>query len=630
MSQALPFLLAGPILRRVTANSVALWAVTSKPCKLSGSLFSDDVTFLAEDQGQIETKQIKVGERVYLQLIDIAPADALPENTTLYYDLQARSEGQSRSLTDYAPHLLYANQAYLSFEYRPTIKSALHGSCRKPHHPSEDGLLTVDDQLSRCIADNIARPSLLMMTGDQVYVDDVAGPMLVAIHQLIKTLGLYDEEWEHEDASSSEELFTHPCCYYQRENLLPKIIEDERLYKAFIAAKKKPVFTSVNAHNHLITFAEMMAMYLLVWSESCWSLVDLDNHTINPEFEIKYQEETRALLEFKAGLNKVQRCLAHIPSYMIFDDHDITDDWNLTRGWEELAYGNPFSKRIIGNGLIAYLLCQGWGNAPEKVAPLMPFWQKVNHQGNLVGQDDFIDELLNFNEWNYNLDTTPIVVVLDTRTQRWRSESNANKPSGLMDWESLSELQQTLMGHEAVIMVSPAPVFGVKLIETVQRIFTFFGKALMVDAENWMAHQGSANVLLNIFRHPKTPPHFFILSGDVHYSFVYDVSLRFKKHSPTIVQVTCSGIKNEFPKKLLAWLDRINFVLYHRYSPLNWFTKRRKMSVKVREPSVSDSPTLVNEAGIGYITLTQGNTQIEAKVLNQQHQEIRFEPSEDD
>ncbi len=57
-----------------------------------------------------------------------------------------------------------------------------------------------------------------------------------------------------------------------------------------------------------------------------------------------------------------------------------------------------------------------------------------------------------------------------------------------MDWEALSDFQHQILDHSAVIVVSPAPVFGVKLIEIVQRIFTFFGKPLLVDAENWMAH----------------------------------------------------------------------------------------------------------------------------------------------
>ncbi len=99
---------------------------------------------------------------------------------------------------------------------------------------------------------------------------------------------------------------------------------------------------------------------------------------------------------------------------------------------------------------------------------------------------------------------------------------------------------------------SPAPVFGVKLIETIQRIFTSFGKPLMVDAENWMTHPGSAYALLNLFRHPKTPRNFVILSGDVHYSFVFQIELSHKQQSPSIWQITSSGLKNEFPHRLLA------------------------------------------------------------------------------
>ena len=57
--------------------------------------------------------------------------------------------------------------------------------------------------------------------------------------------------------------------------------------------------------------------------------------------------------------------LAHVPVAMIFDDHDITDDWNLSLEWEQVAYGHPFSRRVIGNALVAYSIGQAWGNRPE-------------------------------------------------------------------------------------------------------------------------------------------------------------------------------------------------------------------------------------------------------------------------
>src|SRR5690606_19319845 len=82
-----------------------------------------------------------------------------------------------------------------------------------------------------------------------------------------------------------------------------------------------------------------------------------------------------------------------------------------------------------------------------------------------TSHEALIDLLLKFPDWGYNLATTPPVVVLDTRTRRWRSETSRRRPSGLMDWEALMELQQDLIGNDTVIVVSPAPMFGVKLIE---------------------------------------------------------------------------------------------------------------------------------------------------------------------
>jgi len=187
-----------------------------------------------------------------------------------------------------------------------------------------------------------------------------------------------------------------------------------------------------------------------------------------------------------------------------------------------------------------------------------------------------------------------------------------------MDWEALIEMQQELINEPEVILVSPAPVFGVKLIEVIQKIFTFVGRPLMVDAENWMAHPGSANVMLNIFRHKKTPPNFIILSGDVHYSFVYQIKIRFRKHGPQILQVTTSGIKNNFPAKLLNCFDTLNRVLFSSASPLNLLTQRRRMSVRWRKPETGCKSVLYNQSGIGQLILDEEFEKTKALVISRE------------
>ena len=627
----MPEILAGPMVRRANAKQVCFWLITSKAYGFSARLFNEESQTIWFDDmlGQHECSQIQIGRHAFVNLITLTPKKEISCGSRVSYDLGLNIEGTGQQyLSELLPCLLYPGQSYPSFVVRHQISQMLHGSCRKPHYDSGDGLLIVDQQIEQALNEQKEQPDLLMMSGDQVYVDDVAGPTLVAIKQTIEKLGLFDEKLEGATISDSHELYSHPNCYYQRPELLPDDPSTANTYSQFFAAKRKPIFTSVNASNHLISFAEVMAMYILTWSPEMWHLVKLSDEDIPAPFKQKFADEKTIIEKFAQGLTQVRRSLAHIRVYMIFDDHDVTDDWNLTRGWEEAVYGNLFARRIVGNALLGYWLCQGWGNDPDKLQPLFDNCNKCFTPQGIVEHDKLIQRLLEWDQWHYSLDTSPKLVVLDTRTQRWRSEASLSKPSGLMDWEALCELQQELIGQDAVIMVSAAPIYGVKVIETIQRVFTFFGKALTVDAENWMAHKGTASVMLNIFRNRKTPPHFVILSGDVHYSFVYDITLRFRQNSPNITQVTSSGIKNEFPDKLLKWFDRLNRLLFNKYSPLNWLTQRRNMQVRHRKPSNHKMTTLLNGAGIGLLKLDQNCSNVEAHQLCASGEKVTFVKSD--
>ncbi|MEJ6655433.1 MAG: alkaline phosphatase D family protein [Pseudomonas sp.] len=611
-SNPLPSVLAGPILRRLEPDRLVLWLVGSAPLSL---------TLLLEPSGgsvtQVELdatccRVIPIGRHACLHLIDVHLPEPLPQDTLIHYDLiVTQSDGSEARIAQWAPHLLHAGATRPSLVLRSRADDILYGSCRKPHHPSRDGLARADCLLAERIDEANARPALLMLSGDQVYADDVAGPMLAAIHALIRRLGLYGEHLEGAVVADSEELYGHPASYYRREDLLPAFKSNEALRERFFGGVEKPIFTTANAHNHLVTLAEVMALYLLAWSPVPWQLIpEPSMPELDTEHVQHWHRETEALRGFCSDLPKAARLFAHIQTLMIFDDHDITDDWNLSAKWESTAYGHPFSRRIVGNALLAYMLCQGWGNRPDAFGALLDDMDSLTialDEGdrlNASAQDALIGQLLSFNQWDYVLRTQPTVIVLDTRTRRWRNRRSPSHPSGLMDWESLTELQHELLDETAAVIVSPTPMFGVKLIEVIQRICTFAGHALTVDAENWMAHRGSASVMLNIFRHSRTPGNYVVLSGDVHYSFVYDVQVRDRDQVPHIWQITSSGIKNEFPRRLLDWLDRLNRWLYSPRSPLNWFTQRRDLQIRPRLPDQRQhGERLWNGAGIGQLLL---------------------------
>ncbi|MEH3023432.1 MAG: alkaline phosphatase family protein [Pseudomonas oryzihabitans] len=598
---SLPPVLAGPLLRRTEGSRLLLWLVTTSAAAPVPQLWRG----MTELAVQCEVHCLRLGERAYLQLIEVRPAAELPVDTFIHYDLQLPAGG----VRDWAPHLLSGEGELPRFVLRQRYDHLLHGSCRKPHHASADGLVAVDRLLQGC-ATAEERPAVLLLTGDQVYADDVAGPMLLAVQALIRRLGLYGEFLEGAVVEDSEALMAHAANLYHREDLLPAFKSNRALRERFFGGVEKPIFTSTNAHNHLVTLAEVLALYLLCWSPTPWTLIEVVPPALDDQDRERYARESSCIDGFVTTLPQAARALANVPTLMIFDDHDVTDDWNLSARWEETAYGHPFSRRIIGNALLAYLLCQAWGNAPESVAEPLAVTERLlatagaDARLDCPTQNACIDELLRFQGWHYVLKTEPPLIVLDTRTRRWRSERRLEHPSGLMDWEALCELQQDLLDHPSAVIVSAAPMFGVKLIETVQRIFTWFGQPLMVDAENWMAHPGAAKTMLNIFRHRRTPGNYVVLSGDVHYSFVYDIRIRDRRGEPRLWQITSSGIKNEFPPRLLATLDRLNRWLYAPWSPLNGFTKRRKLELQPRLPDRRDAgERLWNGAGIGQVLL---------------------------
>ena len=51
---------------------------------------------------------------------------------------------------------------------------------------------------------------------------------------------------------------------------------------------------------------------------------------------------------------------------MIFDDHEITDDWYLNRTWIQRVLSAPLGRAVIRNALTSYVIFQDLGNDPLK------------------------------------------------------------------------------------------------------------------------------------------------------------------------------------------------------------------------------------------------------------------------
>src|SRR5438094_401818 len=51
---------------------------------------------------------------------------------------------------------------------------------------------------------------------------------------------------------------------------------------------------------------------------------------------------------------------------MIFDDHEVTDDWFLRGSWSRDVLNSDLGRRVLRNALLSYALFQGWGNDPDQ------------------------------------------------------------------------------------------------------------------------------------------------------------------------------------------------------------------------------------------------------------------------
>ena len=369
----LPILLMGPMVRRAEQTGVCIQFATSKPANcqinlLNVECYSDQHT-------------VSLGEHLYLHFVIIKPIDnKLPLDSLLSYELVIDD-----TAIDLSPWC-YSNQTTPAFVIPDKLSDILHGSCRNAHHPAKDSLVSASQWQNAQRGNNTQGAQLLLLSGDQVYADDVAGPMLLAIYQLIKALGIYKEQplaIELPD-DINEQL-------YNRHLFLPKTPWQKRskLGVGYWLKKDEPHFSSVKAYNHLIHFEEYIALYLLNFSAAAWQCVDIQNTTYsgqNKQNKTIFDAEKTALIDYAKGLSEVERLFANVSTLMMFDDHDVTDDWNLTAGWEQAINENPSSKRIINDGLISYWLFQGMGNdALNKTGELLtPF-----KQSRTVNNDSF-------------------------------------------------------------------------------------------------------------------------------------------------------------------------------------------------------------------------------------------------
>ncbi len=278
--------------------------------------------------------------------------------------------------------------------------------------------------------------------------------------------------------------------------------------------------------------------------------------------------------------------LSTVPSAMIFDDHDIRDDWNTSQEWRRQMEATSWWHGRIVAGLGSYWVYQHLGNmsAAERAEDEI-YQQVLAHRGDdeydlgevLDAFADRVDQHPTTYRWSYtrDFDTQARLVVVDSRAARELEPSSR----ALLDRDEAAWLDEQMRGGFDHLLIGTSLPFllarGLHHLEAFSEALadgawgergSRFGEKVRqtVDLEHWGAFQKSfqevAHHAMEVAAGERGPAPSTVtfLSGDVHHSYVSQARpTRHARRGPgarpltsTILQAVCSPIRNPLSRNM--------------------------------------------------------------------------------
>ena len=275
-----------------------------------------------------------------------------------------------------------------------------------------------------------------------------------------------------------------------------------------------------------------------------------------------------------------------VPTAMIFDDHDVHDDWNISGSWRSDFMAKPWWSRRIESAYQSYWVYQHLGNRSPAELAGDETWGKVRGQGDaapvLAELAHRADQRAPGIRWSFarTFSTTGgkiRLVMLDSRSRRVVDDPRLMADEG--EWQWLTESVAGDWAH-VVIATSVPPLLprGIHALEawtericggTWGRRAARLGERLRraVDLEHWPSF-GTSFAKLELLltelatgRHAangEPPVTVTIISGDIHHSYLTAVDLPRAARTGTgsaarvsaVYEAVCSPFHQAVPPKM--------------------------------------------------------------------------------
>jgi hypothetical protein len=288
---------------------------------------------------------------------------------------------------------------------------------------------------------------------------------------------------------------------------------------------------------------------------------------------------------------EVRWLLSTVPSCMIFDDHDVIDDWNTSLPWLERMRATPWWRERVLGGLMSYWVYQHIGNLSPADLARDPLYTAVagpptggaddTGRSDSAAGPDGTDLLRKFVEradadpasarWSYRRDLGRVrVLIVDTRAARvldpgaramldegemaWLREQALADPGGCdhllvgtsLPWLLPPAIHDAESWNAALCAAERGPRWA-RIAERVRQ---------RGDLEHWAAFPASFDALTDLLLRagggPDAPATICVLSGDVHHAYVAEPLWQEGTDgggapSSRVLQLTCSPVHNSIP-----------------------------------------------------------------------------------
>ncbi len=281
------------------------------------------------------------------------------------------------------------------------------------------------------------------------------------------------------------------------------------------------------------------------------------------EYTWLYQESWREPL--------IRWLFSNVSISMLWDDHDMSDDWNISRSWlREMRQRSWWHRRAVGC-IASYWIYQHLGNLSPHELDRNELYSRV--RGNQHADEELF-------EWAHRIGSTEAgtrwsfcrdfgrtrAIFVDSRAGRvLEHDRRAILDDEEWDWvveHATGDFDHLLIATTVPFLLSPGfdrleawnermcdGAFGPRLSRASEKL------RRAVDFDHWASFGSSFERLRDLLGEVATgqrgsaPASVVVLSGDVHHAYLCDVAFRGGGNRSPVYQAVCSPYRNPLDER---------------------------------------------------------------------------------